>query len=199
VAGSNAHFLLAAGVTMDQKVEVGFGPLSNGIQRVRHSSAGMRALRSNVSTLALAGDVEHGDGPVASRSSVAGGVLGLGRLVSIVDDDVSTREALPALLRSFGFEAAPFASGEAFLASDVVDRTRCLVLDIAMPGMTGPELQNELVRRNYEIPIVFITAHSDDRIIPGLLSRGAVACIYKPLSEAAFLEAVNAAFARGGG
>jgi FixJ family two-component response regulator len=120
-------------------------------------------------------------------------VVVAGKLVSVVDDDVSVRESLPDLLRSFGFEVAPFASAEAFLASDSLDLTNCLILDISMPGMTGPELQDEVRRRGHDIPIVFITAHSDDRVIPRLLEKGAVTCLYKPLSEAALIEAVNAA------
>ena len=119
------------------------------------------------------------------------------KLISVVDDDVSVRESLPDLLRSFGFTVAPFASAEAFLASDSLARTSCLILDIAMPGMTGPELQEELIRRRYDIPIVFITARSDDRIVPRVLERGAVACLYKPLSEPALLEAVNEAIGLG--
>jgi FixJ family two-component response regulator len=116
-----------------------------------------------------------------------------GKLVSVVDDDVSVRESLPDLLRSFGFEVSPFASAEAFLESDSLARTDCLVLDITMPGMTGPQLQDELRRRRHGIPIVFITAHSDDRIIPRLLKNGAVACLFKPLGEGALVEAVNRA------
>jgi FixJ family two-component response regulator len=123
----------------------------------------------------------------------------VGNLVSVVDDDVSVRESLPDLLRSFGFDVAPFASAEAFLKSDDLQHTDCLILDIAMPGMTGPELQEELIRRGQEIPIVFITAHSEDRIVPRLLERGAVACLYKPLSETTLLEAVNMAFRKGDG
>lgn len=123
----------------------------------------------------------------------------VGRLISVVDDDVSVRESLPDLLRSFGFEVDGFASAEAFLASDNLVRTGCLILDIAMPGMSGPELQEELMRRRRRIPIVFVTAHSDRRIVPRLLERGAVACLHKPLSEDELLEAVNAAFARGDG
>ena len=118
----------------------------------------------------------------------------VGKLISIVDDDVSVRESLPDLLRSFGFEVAPFASAEAFLASDSLARTGCLLLDISMPGMTGPELQDELLRRRHDIPIVFITAHSDDRVIPRLLEKGAVVCLYKPLNEAALMEALNSVF-----
>jgi FixJ family two-component response regulator len=122
--------------------------------------------------------------------------MAIEELVSVVDDDVSVRESLPDLLRSFGFAVAPFASAEAFLASGSFDRTRCLVLDIAMPGMTGPELQEELIRRRHDVPIVFITAHSGDRLVARVLERGAVACLYKPLSEAALMEAVNTAFGR---
>ena len=126
-------------------------------------------------------------------------MMAVGKLVSVVDDDVSVRESLPDLLRSFGFEVAPFASAEAFLESDSPGRTRCLILDISMPGMTGPELQEELIRRGDDIPIVFITAHSDDRVIPRLLERGAVACLYKPLDETAVVEAVDAALELGAG
>ena len=118
----------------------------------------------------------------------------VGKRISIVDDDVSVRESLPDLLRSFGFEVAPFASAEAFLASDSLARTSCLVLDISMPGMSGPELQDELRRCCCDIPIVFITAHSDDRVIPRLLEKGAVACLYKPLNEVELLEAINSVF-----
>jgi FixJ family two-component response regulator len=119
------------------------------------------------------------------------------KLVSVVDDDESVRESLPDLLRSFGLKVDAFASAEAFLASDSLARTECLILDVAMPRMTGPELQQELARRKRDIPIVFITAHSDDRIRPKVLKRGAVACLFKPFSEAALLEAVNAALSRG--
>ena len=124
--------------------------------------------------------------------------MAVGRLVSVVDDDISVRESLPDLLRSFGFEVTPFASAEAFLGSESLGRTRCLILDISMPGMTGPALQEELIRRGDDVPIVFITAHSDDRVIPRILARGAVACLYKPLNETALVEAVNAALERGG-
>jgi FixJ family two-component response regulator len=115
------------------------------------------------------------------------------RCVSIVDDDESVRESLPDLLRSFGLEVQSFSSAEAFLASDSLERTGCLVLDVAMPGMSGLELQQELARRKRTIPIVFITAHSVERVRSRVLSRGAVACLFKPFSETAILDAVNAA------
>jgi FixJ family two-component response regulator len=114
-------------------------------------------------------------------------------LVSVVDDDESVRESLPDLLRQFGFAAQAFSSAEAFLASEVVGETRCLILDVAMPGMSGPDLQQELTRRRREIPIVFITAHEDATIRPRLLARGAVECLFKPFSETALLDALNAA------
>ena len=92
-------------------------------------------------------------------------------LVSVVDDDESVRESLPDLLREFGFAVRAFSSAEEFLASDCVGQTRCLILDIAMPGMTGPDLQRELTRRRKEIPIVFITAHGDETVRPRCSNR----------------------------
>ena len=120
-------------------------------------------------------------------------MMGERSLVSVVDDDESVRESLPDLLRQVGFEAHAFSSPEAFLESDVVSETSCLLLDIAMPGMSGPELQQELLRRRQEIPIVFITANGDKTVRPRLLAQGAVECLFKPFSEAALLDALNAA------
>jgi len=114
-------------------------------------------------------------------------------LVSVVDDDQSVRESLPDLLRVFGFAACAFSSAEEFLASDCVGQTRCLVLDIAMPGMSGLELQRELKLRGQEIPIVFITARRDETIRPRALEQGAVECLFKPFSDTALLQALNAA------
>jgi len=115
-------------------------------------------------------------------------------LVSVVDDDESVRESLPDLLREFGFAARAFASAEEFLASDCVGDTNCLILDIAMPGMSGPALQLELSRRERAIPIVFITAERDESMRPRLLQAGAVDCLFKPFSETALLGALDAAF-----
>ncbi|TIW38816.1 MAG: response regulator, partial [Mesorhizobium sp.] len=95
-------------------------------------------------------------------------------LVSVVDDDESVRESLPDLLKAFGFRVEAFASAEEFLASDIVDKTKCLILDVSMPGMSGPDLQRELQRRGLPIPIVFVTAHRDDTVRPRLLEQGAV-------------------------
>jgi FixJ family two-component response regulator len=115
-------------------------------------------------------------------------------LLSVVDDDESVRESLPDLLREFGFAARVFPSAEEFLSSDCVDRTRCLILDIAMPGMSGPALQQELKPRRSKIPIVFITGQIDESIRPQLLEQGAVGFLLKPFSDTALLAAVNAAF-----
>lgn len=119
-------------------------------------------------------------------------------LVAIVDDDAFVREALPDLLRSFGLEARPFGSAAAFLASDSLARTGCLVLDVTMPGMTGPQLQAELATRRCAIPIVFITADADEALGPKLLARGAAAYLKKPFSETAMIEAVKGALDSGG-
>jgi FixJ family two-component response regulator len=114
-------------------------------------------------------------------------------LVTVVDDDESVRESLPDLLHAFGFRAEAFASAREFLESESVDQTRCLILDVAMPGMTGPDLQRELLRRGLPIPIVYITAHRDENMRPRLMERGAVDCLFKPFSDAALQEALSLA------
>ena len=114
-------------------------------------------------------------------------------LVSVVDDDESVRESLPDLLGEFGFASRAFSSAEEFLASDCIGQTRCLILDIVMSGMSGPELQRELMLRRQQIPIVFITAQRNETIRPQVLEQGAVECLFKPFSDTALLEAVKAA------
>jgi len=118
-------------------------------------------------------------------------------LVAVVDDSESVRESLPDLLHQAGFAVRTFATAEEFLASDAADATRCLVLDVALPGMSGPDLQHELRRRGRAIPIVFITGHSDKSIRPRLVAAGAVACLFKPFSDVALIEAVESALRRG--
>ena len=120
-------------------------------------------------------------------------MIALRSLVSVVDDDESVRESLPDLLQELGFAAQAFSSAEEFLASESVDQTRCLILDIVMPGMSGPDLQRELAQRRKDIPIVFISAHADENVRSRLLAQGAVACLFKPFSDTALLEAINAA------
>ena len=114
-------------------------------------------------------------------------------LVSVVDDDESVRESLPDLLWELGFAAHAFSSAEEFLTSDYVAQTNCLILDIAMPGMTGHDLQRELKLRRQEIPIVFITAQRDETVRTRVLEQGAAECLFKPFSDTALFDAVNAA------
>jgi FixJ family two-component response regulator len=114
-------------------------------------------------------------------------------LISVVDDDESVRESLPDLLMELGFAARTFSSAEEFLDSNTAFNTGCLILDIAMPGMSGPELQLELKRRAINIPVVFITARRDEAVRKQLLERGAVECLLKPFSDTALLDALNAA------
>jgi FixJ family two-component response regulator len=114
-------------------------------------------------------------------------------LICIIDDDESVRESLPDLIREFGFDARAFASAEEFLASDSQASVKCLVLDVAMPGMSGPELQRELKRQGLDIPIIFITAQTNDGVRPRVLKQGAVACLFKPFSDTALREALNSA------
>jgi FixJ family two-component response regulator len=115
-------------------------------------------------------------------------------LVSVVDDDESVRESLPDLLRELGYSVRAFSSADEFLASDCVNETRCLLLDIVMPGMTGPDLQQELRIRGQEIPIIFITALADETVRLRSLEQGVVACLLKPFRDTALFEALNAAF-----
>ena len=117
-------------------------------------------------------------------------------LVTVVDDDESVRESLPDLLREVGFAVQAFSSAEEFLASPALNQSRCLILDIAMPGMTGPELQNELARRGNGVPIVFLTAHADEALREELIERGAVDCLFKPFADTVLIEAVEAAIRR---
>jgi FixJ family two-component response regulator len=114
-------------------------------------------------------------------------------LVTVVDDDESVRESLPDLLKEFGYSVQAFSSAEEFLASKNIYQTKCLLLDIAMPGMSGPHLQRELKLRHQEIPIVFITAHRDDLVRARMMEQGAVDCLFKPFSEKELLVAIQLA------
>jgi FixJ family two-component response regulator len=114
-------------------------------------------------------------------------------LLSVIDDDERLRESVPELLREFGFAARAFSSGQEFLSSEYMDKTRCLILDVAMPGMSGLDLQEELKRRGQAIPIIFISAQMDEDIRKRALRRGAVKFLHKPFSDSALLDAVNAA------
>jgi FixJ family two-component response regulator len=128
--------------------------------------------------------------PRGSRDVIAGVKR---PLVSVIDDDESVRESLPDLLREFGFAARAFSSAEEFLLSDCLNQSRCLVLDVKMPGMSGPALQWELRRLRREIPIIFITAYAEETVCSQLLERGASACLFKPFGDTALREALNVA------
>lgn len=117
-------------------------------------------------------------------------------LVSVVDDDPSVRESLPDLLRQLGFAARSFPSAEHFLASDVVAATRCLILDVALSGMSGPDLQRELALQRPDLPIVFITANGDEAFRRQLLGKGAAEVLFKPFDEMELLQALDAVLGR---
>jgi FixJ family two-component response regulator len=117
-------------------------------------------------------------------------------LVAVVDDDESVRESLPDALKRLGFAAKAFASAEDFLASDFISHARCLILDVNMPGVSGPELRRELIRRGHEIPTIFITAQSPESIPPSLLEHGTVKCLFKPFSKEDLRVALDAALMR---
>ena len=118
---------------------------------------------------------------------------GRSKLVAVIDDDDSVREALPDLLREFGFDTVAFDAAEAFLASDSIEQIRCLIVDIAMAGMTGPELHQELVRRGLHVPVIFITAHADASLRSRLLEKGAVDCLFKPFGDQDLRDALERA------
>ena len=120
-----------------------------------------------------------------------------GPLVALVDDDESVRESLPDLLREFGYSARAFCSAKEFLESAVVDKTRCLITDIAMPEMTGPELYRELRARGSTIPVIFITGHKDETVRTRLLADSAVECLFKPFSDVELQAALDSAVERG--
>jgi FixJ family two-component response regulator len=119
-------------------------------------------------------------------------------LISIVDDDESVRESLEGLFKSVGFRVEAFALAVDFLNSKALHATDCLILDVRMPGMSGPELQRQLIASQRSIPIIFITAHGDDAVRARVLGDGAVDCLLKPFNEDVLLNAVNAALGQAG-
>jgi FixJ family two-component response regulator len=119
------------------------------------------------------------------------------RQVAVVDDDESVRESLPDLLRQYGYAAVPFGSAEQFLTSGQLPDFDCLILDIAMPGMSGPELQRELLRRGGTVPVIFITGHADTNVRSTLRKEGAVEVLIKPFSAEDLLSALEVALPPG--
>jgi FixJ family two-component response regulator len=114
-------------------------------------------------------------------------------LISVVDDDESLRESLEGLLKAMGYTVSVFSSAEGFLASQALAKTNCLILDVRMPGMSGPELQQKLKTHGHRIPIIFITAHGDEDVISRVMAEGAIDCLLKPFSEDSLLNAIGLA------
>jgi FixJ family two-component response regulator len=114
-------------------------------------------------------------------------------LISIVDDDDFFRNSLDNLIRSVGFRVEGFSSADAFLISDRVRDTACLILDVRMPGMSGLELQRQIVTADWQIPIIFMTSYADGDEKVQALEAGAVAYLYKPFREEDLLNAIGAA------
>jgi FixJ family two-component response regulator len=116
--------------------------------------------------------------------------------ISVVDDDESLRESLEGLLKALGYAVEVFSSAESFLGSDALAKTKCLILDVSMPGMSGPELQRELMSRGEPIPIIFITSRADEDVVSRVMADGAVACLLKPFTEDALLKAISLSLSR---
>ena len=117
-------------------------------------------------------------------------------IVMIVDDDESVRKAARRLIKSYGFAVETFASAEDFLASGRLSETACLVLDVQMPGLNGLELQSRLIAGGNPVPIIFITAFSDESARAQALHAGALSYLVKPFEEADLLNAINLALQR---
>ena len=113
-------------------------------------------------------------------------------LISIVDDDDSLRFLLASLIRSVGFQALSFASAEAFLSSTQARDSRCLIVDMRMPGMNGLELQRHIVAANWRLPIIFITSYADDDVRAAAVEAGAAGFLYKPFRDVELLKTMEA-------
>jgi FixJ family two-component response regulator len=117
----------------------------------------------------------------------------LKHLISVVDDDESTRKSTTLLIESFGFQAAGFESAESFLKSSQLHETSCLIIDVRMPGMNGLQLQSHLAAAGYKIPIIFITAYDDRESRRRAMQAGAVAFVAKPFTDGLLLQAIRSA------
>lgn len=115
--------------------------------------------------------------------------------ITLVDDDESVRDSLPYLLNELGLSVRVFSSADDFLASDPLDSTECMMLDIAMPKVTGPQLWREMTRRGQVLPTIFITAQRDEQLRAHLLDEGAVDCLFKPFSDCQLRQAIEKVFA----
>jgi FixJ family two-component response regulator len=124
--------------------------------------------------------------------------LGRPALIAIVDDDEEVRAATAGFMRALGYQARTYASAEAFLDADDANDSDCLILDVQMPGMSGPELQKALLRRGKPAPIVFITAFPDPKVRADVLAVGAVGLLAKPCDGDVLADSIKVALASGG-
>jgi FixJ family two-component response regulator len=116
-------------------------------------------------------------------------------VISIIDDDKSVREATKSLLKAYGYGAVTFASAEDFLRSDQIDHTSCLITDVQMPGLSGVELQTQLIAEGHRMPVIFMTASKGEGTRAGALKAGAIAFLTKPFAADRLIAHVNAALA----
>jgi FixJ family two-component response regulator len=117
----------------------------------------------------------------------------LKHLVSVVDDDESTRKSTTLLIESFGFQAAGFESAESLLKSSQLHETSCLIIDVRMPGMNGLQLQSHLAAAGYQIPIIFIAAYDDRESRRRAMQAGAVAFVAKPFTDELLRQTIRSA------
>jgi FixJ family two-component response regulator len=114
-------------------------------------------------------------------------------MISIVDDDMSVRETTSSLVRSLGLNARAFASAEEFLLSDQLGDTACLITDVQMQGMSGMELQSQLLAQGCSMPIIFMTAFPEERIRKSVLNAGAIGFLSKPFDEECLIDCLDKA------
>ena len=114
-------------------------------------------------------------------------------LIAVIDDDISVRESVESLLKSVGFRVNTYSSAEEFIDSPRLDAADCLILDVRLDGMSGPDLQRELKTNGRSIPIVFVTAHETEALRERMMADGAIDCLLKPFNDDALLNAVEIA------
>jgi FixJ family two-component response regulator len=132
--------------------------------------------------------------PFTTHQGREGNLMRSPPLAAIIDDDISMRESLPDLIKEFGYRTCAFASAAEFLVSDSLEEADCLILDVVMPGMSGPALQEELIARAVHTPIIFITANSNEVIRQRVMKNGAADVLLKPISESDLQDALKKVF-----
>jgi FixJ family two-component response regulator len=115
------------------------------------------------------------------------------RVISIIDDDASVREATARLIRSLGYQAALFSSAEEYLRSDRLTDSSCLITDLNMPGMNGVDLQNRLIAAGYRTPMIFMTAYFEQKVRDRVMDAGASGFLRKPFEEKSLIECLDRA------